>query len=138
MTYYLKSGCLILFSLFAVCSAPQKPAGHSGQITHIVLCWLNEPGNAEHKKQIIETSRALGNIPGVLSVCAGVPLSSDRPVVDDSFDVGITFVLEDTIALKTYLQRPEHQEAQKKVLQPLVKKVLVYDIMESGCAKTLR
>jgi hypothetical protein len=53
-----------------------------------------------------------------------------QPIVDDSFDVGITFTFADTGAMNAYLEHPLHREAQQKVLQPLVRKIVVYDVRE--------
>jgi hypothetical protein len=135
MARYAAIGSLILFSLFAGCSAPEKSGFHPGQVTHIVLCWLKEAGNETYKRVLIETSRSMAKIPGVLSVSAGEPVKSGRPIVDDSFDVGITFVFKDTSALRMYLENPLHKETQRSVLQPLVKKVVIYDILESGAGR---
>ncbi|NNE93604.1 MAG: Dabb family protein [Verrucomicrobiales bacterium] len=94
---------------------------------HVVLCWLKEPGNVSHRRQIIETSRSFRQIPGVLSVRVGESIPSDRPIVDDSFDVGIIITVRDAAALQAYLDHPIHVEAKRDVLQPLVKKIVVYD-----------
>ena len=101
-------------------------AGDS-QVRHIVLCWLKEPGSEAARRKLIEATEALGDLPGVVAVAAGVPLGSDRPVVDDSFDVGIVFTFEDTEALAAYQVHPRHREAVEKVLQPLVERIVVYD-----------
>jgi|GEM_PF-304789 len=99
-----------------------------GRIQHVVLCWLREPGNEAVRRKLIETTEELADLPGVVSVTAGVPLASERPVVDDSFDVGIVFTFRDAEALAAYQVHPRHREAVETVLQPLVEKLLVYDI----------
>ena len=97
------------------------------ELSHVVLCWLKEPGNTEHRDQIINISRTFKKIPGVLEVRAGEVISSDRPIVDDSFDVGILVIVPDAKRLQEYLDHPIHQEAKRDILLPLVEKVLVYD-----------
>ena len=99
-------------------------------IQHVVLCWLKEPGNQLHRNQIIEVSKTFRNIPGVLEVRVGEVIESDRAIVDDSFDVAILVVVPDGKCLQDYLDHPLHQKAKKKVLLPLVKKVVVYDFQE--------
>jgi hypothetical protein len=96
-------------------------------LTHIVLCWLKEPGNFEHRNQIIDMTDSFNAIPGVLTARAGNPIMSDREIVDDSFDVGIIIEVKDVVDLKKYLDHPIHQKAKKEVLVPLVERVLVYD-----------
>ena len=99
-------------------------------LTHVVLCWLKEPGNTEHRSQIIEVSKTFTKIPGVLDVRVGKVIESNRSIVDDSFDVGILVVVLDAKRLQEYLDHPIHQNAKRDVLLPLVEKVLVYDFQE--------
>ena len=93
----------------------------------MVLCWLKEPGNKEHRNQIIHISRTFKKIPGVLEVRVGEVIESNRPIVDDSFDVGIVVIVPDAKRLQEYLDHPIHQDAKRDILLPLVEKVLVYD-----------
>ena len=99
-------------------------------IQHVVLYWLKEPENQLHRNQIIEVSKTFRNIPGVLEVRVGEVIESDRAIVDDSFDVAILVVVPDGKCLQDYLDHPLHQTAKKKVLLPLVEKVVVYDFQE--------
>ena len=99
-------------------------------IQHVVLCWLKEPENQLHRNQIIEVSKTFRNIPSVLEVRVGEVIESDRAIVDDSFDVAILVVVPDGKCLQDYLDHPLHQTAKKKVLLPLVEKVVVYDFQE--------
>ena len=57
----------------------------------------------------------------------GKVIESDRPIVDDSFDVGILVTVSDVERLQEYLDHPIHQNAKRDVLLPLMEKVLVYD-----------
>ena len=98
------------------------------RIHHFVLCWLKEPGNLDHQKEIIEASKNFSGIPGVLEVRAGTAVPSARDIVDDSFDVGILIVVKEKDALNSYLKHPLHQRAKKEILLPLVDKILVYDL----------
>ena len=66
-------------------------------------------------------------IPGVLRVATGEVVISDRPIVEDSYDVGLLVVVEDEEALQQYLDHPIHRKAKKEVMLPMVEKVLVYD-----------
>src|SRR5687768_4067029 len=75
--------------------AVRSPRSHAGQITHIVLLWLKQPGDAAAIEKIIRTSREFANIPGVVSIRAGRPLPSTRPVVDSTFDVGLSMTFTD-------------------------------------------
>jgi hypothetical protein len=100
------------------------------RVHHVVVCWLKEPGNADARRRIVEASRAFGGLPGVVAVSAGEPIESDRPIVDDSFDVAITMTFASQAALDAYLVHPEHRRATAGVLGPLVEKIVVYDFRE--------
>lgn len=117
---------------FAACSASKGGESAPGTVQHVVFCWLKEPGNEEARRKLIEASYSLTSIPGVVRVHAGTTLPSDRPVVDDSFDVGIVIVLENEEALPAYLENPAHKELVAAVLQPLTSRVLIYDIVAGG------
>ena len=99
-------------------------------IHHVVLCWLKEPGNEVHRRQIVEATESFRKIPGVLAARSGQVIPSDRAIVDDSFDVGILILVPDDKRLTEYLQHPIHQKAKKEILLPLVEKIVVYDFQE--------
>ena len=125
MKYLIGSILLCSFGCITVQDVENKRA-----IQHVVLCWLKEPGNAEHRNQIIEISKTFRKIPGVLEVRVGRVIKSDRAIVDDSFDVGILVIVPDAKRLQEYLDHPIHQDAKRDILLPLVKKVLVYDFQQ--------
>jgi hypothetical protein len=106
------------------------PPPDSGAVHHIVLCWLKDAGNADHRARIMEVSRSFRRIPGVRDVRVGQALESDRPIVDDSFDVAISFVFSDSRHLAEYLAHPAHRKATEEVLLPLVQRTVVYDFTE--------
>lgn len=122
---------LLLLLILTFLAGPSV-ATDSHRVNHVVLCWLNDAGNAEQRQRIIELSKRFRNIPGVLEVRAGEVMASDRKIVDDSFDVGIYLTFADRERMTAYLKHPDHVAAVKEVLRPLVKKVLVYDFLETG------
>ncbi len=67
-------------------------------------------------------------IPGLQFLDSGTALASERPVVDDSFDVGFTMRFDSAAALASYKSDPRHVQKVTAVLKPLSKRVLVYDI----------
>jgi hypothetical protein len=102
---------------------PRKESG----IGHVVVFWLKDAGNAEHRATILNASRRFEQIPGVVSVEAGQVIASTRPVVDSSFDVAVVIRFSDEQAMREYDQHPIHQEAVRGVLRELVERVRVYD-----------
>lgn len=102
------------------------------QLVHVVLLWLNEPGNTEHRQQFMDACRKFNVIPGVLDMRIGEPVESDRQVVDDSFDVGLYVTVENKQALDNYLKHPIHVAAVNSVLKPIADKIIVYDFLDQA------
>ncbi len=125
---------LLLFTVSAAGSIPALAAdpGHKATVVHVVLVWLKEPGNPEHRQRIIEISREFETIPGVIDVRAGEVVTSDRPIVDDSFDVGLYLTFSSVEAMKAYLADDRHQQALREVFRPLSERYIVYDFKDDG------
>ncbi len=102
------------------------------RVVHVVLVWLKEAGNPDHRARIIEATRSFSAIPGVEEIKVGEPIPNARPSADDSFDVGLYMVFSSRGALESYLTDPAHQKAQQSILRPLVKRVLVYDFIDDS------
>ena len=71
---------LLLLLAFSGCSAIYLGFNDQTQLKqdvtkeklyHIVLCWLKDPGNEMHRKQIIEITKTFQKIPGVIEAQAG-------------------------------------------------------------------
>ena len=101
-----------------------------GGVTHVVVYWLKDHGNAAQRAKIIETSESFRKIPGVLSVQVGQCLPSQRPIVDSTFDVALTMEFASQAAMQKYLADPRHKAASEGVLTPLVKTVTAYDFVK--------
>lgn len=98
---------------------------------HVVVVWLKRPGNAADRQAVLDVSRQLREIPGLLSLDAGVCLPSDRPIVDSSFDVAVRMRFASKAAMQAYIIHPLHQRAVKETLTPLAAKVRVFDFETS-------
>ena len=123
----LIAACLgLALSSCAPSIAPPAPAG---TVDHNVLVWLKRPGNEADRKALRDAGDQLRKIPGLVFLDHGTPLASDRPVVDDSFDVGFVMRFQSAKALETYEPHPDHVKQVENVIRPLSRKVLVYDIV---------
>jgi hypothetical protein len=118
---------LIAALCLASCDTIAPPAP-SGSVDHVVLIWLKRPGNAADRKAILAASNELRAISGIRFLDAGTALQSDRPIVDDSFDIGFTMRFDSAEALHAYETDPLHVKKANEILMPLSRKVLVYDI----------
>ncbi len=129
----MKARCYFLFFvvLLAGCNNVFQASKKQSTFKHIVLVWLNEPENPEHRRRIIDVSAVLQNIPGVIEISAGEPVRSDRKIVDDSFDVAYIFTFEDEAAMQRYLLHADHQKVVYELINPLVSKMVVYDFMDA-------
>lgn len=127
--YMLPGVAALVMALPSGCSTVLKPVS-SAPVHHVVLCWLKDQGNTDHRRQIIEASLTFREIPGVRKVQAGQVVSSDRPIVDDSFDVAILVTLESAENMEGYLQHPLHEAAKINTLVPFARRVVVYDFAE--------
>ena len=97
------------------------------QVYHIVLVWLKTYRNEMRINKIIDASKELKNIPGVLEVSTGKVLRSSRVIVDDTFDVSIIIKFASKEYLKDYLVHPIHVKIANEVIKPLANKITVYD-----------
>jgi len=98
-------------------------------VFHFVAVWLKDPGDAEARLQLTETTRAWRDFPGVLGVACGDALVPQRAIEQD-FDFGVLMIFENEAALRAYLADPEHQRAVREVLAPAAAKVEVFDFAE--------
>ena len=113
----------------ALCScAGIAPPAAKGSVDHIVLIWLKRPDNIEDHLAIRRASDELREIPGIRFLDTGTPLASDRPIVDDSFDIGVTMRFDSAAALRAYENHPLHVRNATAVLKPLSRQIVIYDI----------
>lgn len=119
----------LLGALLGVGACRSVDAGHRGQIEHVVVVWLKEPGDEAVKARTVETARTFPDrIPGILSLAIGDALPSERPEVDDGFDLTLVIRFADAAALAAYLVHPVHQAAVHDVLAPNAARVQIYDV----------
>lgn len=119
---------LAVWASFLGCAHRAARPRPQPQVIHVVLCWLNDPGNEIDRQRLIDASYALKQIPGVVSVAAGPAIASPRPVVDSSFDIAVVMTFTDEAALRAYDQHPLHQRAVADVLRPLTQRLLIYHV----------
>ena len=118
---------LVAAICFTGCATAPKPA-KAGELYHVGLVWLKEPGNAEHRQKIIEAAHSFAReIPEVEFLSVGKMLPPMSSWHDGSFDICFVMRLENKAALDRYAKHPVHEKAAKEVFLPLSKKILFYD-----------
>ncbi|BBL69948.1 Dabb family protein [Methylogaea oryzae] len=100
-----------------------------GQVHHVVVAWLKEPGSHSARSRYVEISRGLAKLPGVVSYSVGAAVPSPHALADDSYDVAVAAVFKDKKALEDYNANPAHRKAVDD-MRPLVQKLVVYDFVE--------
>ena len=78
---------------------------------HVVFFWL-KPGtpDAARDQLIADCKEFLGRIPAVRHLWTGRPMMTPREVVDNSYGVGLTVVLDDPAGHDVYQEHPLHKE----------------------------
>lgn len=78
---------------------------------HMVFFWLKDgTPEMERAKLVDDCTGLLGKIPVVRHVYAGRPAMTPRDVVDNSYDVGLCVILDDTAAHDVYQVHELHKE----------------------------
>ena len=123
-----------IFILFALllsgCSHIPQTNSDNGGVNHVILLWLKDPGNPRQQQQIIQATKELEKIPGVIKIRVGTSISSKRQIVDDSFDIGIHMLFASQAAMQVYTAYPEHSRTVNQAVMPFVDKIVIYDFEE--------
>lgn len=112
--------------------AAAKNERSAGTVQHIIIIWLKEPGNVEHKNRMVEGLRKLAAIPGVKSVTVGSVLPAERNPsdltrADSTFDLSVVITLENEEAYRGYIKHPIHDLMARNTMAPLVDRFKMYD-----------
>jgi hypothetical protein len=76
---------------------------------HTVFFWLNPGATEAQRKQLMDDCRDyLGEIPAVQGIWVGVPAMTPRDVVDNSYGVGLTVLLENAAGHDEYQAHQLH------------------------------
>ncbi len=95
--------------------------------SHIVIFWANPDKPNAADELLAGALKYLKPIPGTLHFHVGKMVRSHRPVVDQTYQVGLNISFPDKQAQDAYQVHPLHLEFVEKVLKPNGSKVVVYD-----------
>ena len=94
---------------------------------HSVYFWLKEGTPATEQAALIAScNELLTKIPSVKQLWAGKPAMTPREVVDNSYSVGLTVILDDDAGHDVYQKHEKHLEFIAKH-KAHWQKVLIYD-----------
>ena len=95
--------------------------------SHVVIFWTRPEIPDSTAQLLAGAEKYLRPIPGVLSFHIGCMSPSDRPVVDQSYQVALNLVFPSKAAEKEYQVHPLHLEFIEKVFKPCCARAVVYD-----------
>ena len=95
--------------------------------SHVVIFWT-DPKNPKAADELIEgANKYLKPIPGILTYHVGKMVPSHRPVVEQTYQVGLNVIFANKQAQDDYQVHPLHIDFVEKVLKRVCTKVMVYD-----------
>jgi len=95
--------------------------------SHIVIFWTKPEVENSEQRLIDGLNRYLPDIPGVISMHVGKCAPSDRPVVDQSYQIALNITFKNKIVQDEYQVHPQHVEFVEKVFKEVCDKVVIYD-----------
>ncbi|NJM56046.1 MAG: Dabb family protein [Verrucomicrobiae bacterium] len=95
--------------------------------SHVVIFWTPKDKPEAADALIAGANKYLTPIPGALSFHIGKMAPSQRPVVDQSYQVALNIVFPDRKTQDDYQVHPLHIEFVEKIFKPNCAKVVVYD-----------
>ena len=95
--------------------------------SHVVIFWTKSENPKAADELIAGAEKYLKPIPGIVQFHIGRMAPSDRPVVDQSYQVALNIVFSNKKAQDDYQVHPRHVDFVEKVFKPNCARVVVYD-----------
>lgn len=95
--------------------------------SHVVIFWVKPEVPNATEILAAGAEQYLRNIPGILLCHIGRMVPSDRPVVEQSYQVALNLIFADKKSQDDYQVHPQHVEFVEKVFKPVCQKVVIYD-----------
>lgn len=96
-------------------------------LSHVVIFWTHPENPGAADELVAGANQYLKSIPGVVTFHVGKMVASHRPVVNQTYQVGLNIVFASKEAQDAYQNHPSHLEFVDKVFKRLCKGVMVYD-----------
>jgi hypothetical protein len=95
--------------------------------SHVVIFWTDPAPPAAADELVTGARHYLAQAAGIQHFHVGKMSSSLRPVVDQSYQVGLNIVFDSKRSQDDYQTHPLHLEFVEKVFKPNCRKAVVYD-----------
>ena len=120
---------ILLVLLFAAgvsaCTCTQ--IRNSDSVTHVVMVWFNDSVTQDDIDTVARRTLELRDIPQLVDIKVGKAIPSDRPIVDDSFDLGLVMTFDSVESMNIYVEHPIHVKFVEQYLKGKVDRLVVYD-----------
>jgi hypothetical protein len=94
--------------------------------SHVVIFWT-DPAKPDAPSEVIATAKKyLPSIPGIVNFHVGGMATSDRDIVDQTYQVALNIQFQSKQAQDEYQDHPQHLEFVKQC-RPLFTKLVIYD-----------
>jgi hypothetical protein len=107
--------------------SPQSSDSLRVMFSHIVIFWTKPDVDNAEQQLIDGLNKYLPDIPGVISMHVGKCAPSDRPVVDQTYQVALNITFKNKVVQDEYQVHPQHVEFVEKVFKQTCDNVVVYD-----------
>lgn len=98
----------------------------SKRFAHVVNFWLRKDLRPEERARFEESARSLGTIASVDVFHLGTPASTDRPVIDRSYDYSLVCLFKSREDHDAYQVDPIHDRF-RDTCTPLWERIVIYD-----------
>ncbi len=98
--------------------------------THHVFFWLKDKTNDTDREALLKGLQSLAAIEPKIMIHIGVKASTNRPVIDTSYDFSLLLIFNNLEEQESYQVHPIHQEFVKNC-QHLWEKVTIYDSVDA-------
>ena len=99
-----------------------------GMLSHVVIFWVKaELGEAGVETLLAGCNEYLKGLPGVENFHLGRMVPSHRPVVDQTYQVGLNVIFTDKAAEEAYQIHPRHLEFVEGVFKVVCERAVIYD-----------
>ena len=109
----------------------EKPGNIESPFIHSVYFWFKDDVTTGQKAAFSKASMKLKDIYGVMAVYEGIPATTDRPIVERSYDYALIVLMKDLATHDAYQQDPIHLKLLKDY-GGLWEKVMVTDVDPAG------
>jgi hypothetical protein len=95
--------------------------------SHVVIFWTDPSIPTAADELLAGMEQYLRPIPGSLHFHIGKMVPSERPVVDQSYQVALNLVFPDKATQDAYQVHPLHIDFVEKVFKKVCQRVIIYD-----------